>query len=47
MKRTIDFDGQTIFTQARRLDEVEAMVRDAFATVAAPVSPEPTNQETP
>jgi hypothetical protein len=28
-----EHDGQPIFTQAKRLDQVEGLVRDAFATL--------------
>ncbi|GAB98311.1 hypothetical protein BJY21_002147 [Kineosphaera limosa] len=33
-------DGQPIYTQAKRLDQIEALVRDAFATIDIDVSDE-------
>lgn len=36
-----EHNGQPIYTQAKRLDQVEALVRDAFATLGVDTSEEP------
>lgn len=36
-----EHNGQPIYTQARRLDQVEALVRDAFATLGVDTNEEP------